>query len=421
MLESAIRRLTRRGVRRQAHRAAALIMFAVLLVGALGEPAARADTTPLRIGVLTDMSGFSASLAGPGSAVAAQLAVEDFGPAVLGRPIEVLAGDHQNKPDVGAALARRWFDQDGVSAVFDLPNSAVGFAVQALAKDKKRLVIFSTGGASDLTGKSCTPNSIVWSYNTYAVAKTTVNALMRQAGSAWYFISTDNAGSISMEIDAANLLRQAGGTMLGSTRVPLGTTDFASSLLQAQSAGAKVLMVTANGVDQTNALKQASEFGLARQNIRLASTFNDPLLLRALGQDIADGYMFSTAWYYGMNDETRGFAKRFMERHPTPPSMFHAGVYSAVSNYLRAIRAANTDEAQAVMATLRATPVHDMFTQDGSVRLDGQMVHTMYLLRGKGRAEMKDEWDLATVVGSLPPDQAFLPLSASACPLVSHL
>jgi branched-chain amino acid transport system substrate-binding protein len=378
----------------------------------------RAQTKPFRIAVLTDMTGYAAELAGPGSAVAARMASEDFGGQVLGRPIEVLVGDHQNKPDIGATVARQWFDLDSVNAIFDIPNSAVGFAVQEICRQKNGLVIFSTGGASDLTGKNCSPNSICWSYNTYAVARTTADALMHQRGTSWYFISTDNAGSVAMEEDAAKLLQHAGGTVLGHSRVPLGTTEYGAALIQAQASGAQVLMVTANGGDQTNALKQAREFGFARQGIKLASTFNDPLLLRALGPDIADGYLFATAWYYDMNDAARDFGRKFMARHGVMPSMFQAGVYSAVSNYLSAVRAAGTPETASVVARLRATPVHDMFTQDGTVRGDGQMVHTMYLLRGKGKAAMKDQWDLAEIVASVPPDQAFLPLSESACKMV---
>ena len=388
-----------------------------LLVAAAAMPAAAAPP-PLRIGVLTDMSGMSSSTTGRGSLAAARMAVADFGGAVLGRPIEVMSGDHQNKPDIGASVARQWYERDGVTAIFDIPNSSVGFAVQVLAKQDDRLVIFSTGGSSDLTGKACNANTVVWSYNTYAVAKTAVDTLMKQVGTNWFFLSGDYAGAISMEADAAKLLKAAGGTVAGAVHAPLGTTEFSSYLLQAQASKAKVLMVTSSGDDQTIALKQAHEFNLPQEGMRLASTFSDPLLLKAAGPAVSDGYLFASSWYYDLDDRSRAFAARFFAVMKAEPSMFQAGVYSAVFNYLRAVKAANTDDAQAVMAKLRATPVDDMFTHDGRVREDGQMVHTMYLLRGKGAAEMRGPWDVASVVASAPPDQAFLPLSESPCPLV---
>jgi branched-chain amino acid transport system substrate-binding protein len=395
-----------------------ILLPLLLLAAATGIRPAAAQTPPLRIGVLTDMGGMSSSTTGPGSVAAAKLALEDFGGAVLGRPIELVAGDHQNKPDVGAAVARQWYEQDGVRAIFDIPNSSVGFAVQEVAKRADRLVIFSTGGSSDLSGKACNANTVVWSYNTYAVAKTAVATLIKEGGPSWFFLSGDYAGAISMEADAARLLKQAGGTVAGAVHAPLGTTDFSSFLLQAQASQAKVLMVSTSGDDQTNALKQAHEFNLPAQGFHLASTFSDPVLLKAAGPQVADGYLFSSSWYYDQDDRARAFAARFFERMNVQPSMFQAGVYSAVSNYLGAIKAANSDDAQTVMAKLRETPVNDMFVHDGRVREDGQMVHTMYLLRGKGAAEMKGPWDLASVVASVAPEQAFLPLSESVCPLV---
>jgi branched-chain amino acid transport system substrate-binding protein len=396
-----------------------LLSLLLLAAGSAIQPAA-AQTPPLRIGVLTDMGGMSSSTTGPGSVAAAKMAVEDFGGSVLGRPIEVLVGDHQNKPDVGASVARQWYEQDGVRAVFDIPNSSVGFAVQEIAKRTDRLVIFSTGGSSDLSGKACNANTVVWSYNTYAVAKTTVSALVKEGGPNWFFLSGDYAGAISMEGDAARLLKAAGGTVVGAVHAALGTTDFSSFLLQAQASKAKVLMVSSSGDDQSNALKQAHEFNLPQQGVYLASTFSDPILLKAAGPQVADGYLFASSWYYDMDDRSRAFAARFLERMQAEPSMFQAGVYSAVSNYLAAVKAAGTDDSQTVMAKLRETPINDMFVHDGRVRADGQMVHTMYLLRGKGAAEMKGPWDLASIVTSVPPDEAFLPLSESVCPLVKQ-
>jgi branched-chain amino acid transport system substrate-binding protein len=394
------------------------LLLLLLCAAGFGIRPAMAQTAPFRIGVLTDMGGMSSSTTGPGSVAAARMAVEDFGGAVLGRPIEVGVGDHQNKPDVGASVARQWYEQDGVRAVFDIPNSSVGFAVQEIAKRTDRLVIFSTGGSSDLSGKSCNANTVVWSYNTYAVAKTAVSTLIKEGGPDWFFLSGDYAGAIAMESDAARLLKQAGGTVAGTVHAALGTTDFSSFLLQAQASKAKVLMVSTSGDDQTNALKQAHEFNLPQQGVHLASTFSDPILLKAAGPQVADGYLFASSWYYDMDEASRAFAARFLERVKAEPSMFQAGVYSAVSNYLAAVKAAGTDDSQTIMAKLRATPVNDMFAHDGRVREDGQMVHTMYLLRGKGAAEMKGPWDLATVVASVPRDEAFLPLAESACPLV---
>lgn len=379
-----------------------------------------ADNQPFRIGVLTDMGGLSSSVSGKGSVTAAQMAVDDFGKSVLGRPIEILSSDHQNKPDIGSAIAREWYSRAGVDAIFDVPNSSVGFAVQQLAKDNDKLVFFSTSGSSDLSGKSCTPNSVVWSYNTYAVAKTAVAALMKRGGTSWFFLSGDYAGAKAMENDAARLFEAAGGTVAGSVHVPIGTSDFSSFLLAAQNSKAKVMMITVSGDDQANALKQAHEFGLPQQGMQLASTFTEPLLLKALGPQTSEGYVFATSWYYGMNPESKAFAERFLKATGSMPSMFHAGVYSAVANYLRAVQRAGREESQAVMASLRETPIKDIFTQDGRVRADGQMVHSMLLLEGKGAKDMKDAWDVASVVGTVSADEAFLPLAQSPCALVKQ-
>jgi branched-chain amino acid transport system substrate-binding protein len=290
-----------------------LLLLALVATAAGIRPAA-AQTDPLRIGVLTDMGGMSSSTTGPGSVAAARMAVEDFGGTVLGRPIEVVVGDHQNKPDVGAAVARQWYDRDGVTAVFDIPNSSVGFAVQEVAKQTDRLVIFSTGGSSDLSGKNCNANTVVWSYNTYAVAKTAVETLMKEGGPSWFFLSGDYAGAVAMEGDAARLVKEAGGTVVGTVHAPLGTTDFSSFLLQAQASKAKVLMVSSSGDDQSNALKQAHEFNLPQQGFHLASTFSDPILLKAAGPEVADGYLFSSTWYYDQDDRARAFAAKFFAK-----------------------------------------------------------------------------------------------------------
>jgi branched-chain amino acid transport system substrate-binding protein len=398
----------------------AKLRFSTLVAMALSFASARAeaaDALPFRIGVLTDMGGFSASVSGRGSLAAAQMAVEDFGKTILDRPIEIVSADHQNKPDVGSGIARQWYQNEGVSAIFDVPNSSVAFAVQQLAKDNDKLVFFSTSGSSDLSGKACNTNSVVWSYNTYAVAKTAVAALMKRGGNSWFFLSGDYAGAKAMEGDAARLFTAAGGTVAGSVHVPIGTSDFSSFLLAAQASKAKVMMITVSGDDQANALKQAHEFGLPQRGIQLASTFTEPLVLKSLGAEAAEGFVFSSSWYYDINPEARAFAERFVKATGSMPSMFQAGVYSAVSSYLRAVQATGRDDAGSVMTKLRATPIKDLFTQDGRVRIDGQMIHSMYLLEGKGAGAMKDGWDVAKILASVSPDDAFVPLSESACPL----
>ncbi len=397
--------------------AAIMLGLALLTAPALAQTAA-SETAPVRIGVLTDMSGMNATGSGSGSVLAAKLAVADFGPSLLGRQIEILSADHQNKPDVGAAIARRWYDTDGVDVIVDVPNSAVAYAVAELARRKDRLVIFSTAGASDLTGVHCTANSFQWSYSTYAVARASVASLMQQAGKAWFFLAADYAGSIAMARDAEQLLRAAGGAAVGSVRAPIGTTDFGPYLLQAQAAGASVLMVMNSGSDQANTLKQAHEFGLDRAGIRLASTFNEAYVLESLGPEASAGYLFATSWYWDLNDATRAFSARFFAAAGMQPSMMQAGVYSAVLSWLKAARDARATAAGTVAAALRARPVDDMFTEGGQVRTDGSMAHDMFLMRGKGPTEKRRPWDVAEVVSRVPATTIYPPMSESACPLV---
>jgi branched-chain amino acid transport system substrate-binding protein len=393
---------------------------AALLLGSVVCAHAQISDDVVKIGVLDDMSGPYADIQGLGDVVAVKMAVEDFGGNVNGKQIEVVSADLQNKADVGSAIARRWYDVEKVDAILGLGNSAVAIAVQGIAQEKNRVAITTAAGSTMLTGKACSPNGIHWVYDTYALAKGTATAIMKhEGGDTWFFLTADYAFGQALEQDTSAVVKKNGGTVVGSVRAPINTSDFSSFILQAQASKAKVIGLANAGTDTINAIKTASEFGLVAGGQKLAGLLVLVTDIHSLGLNAAQGLLFTEAYYWDQNDETRAFAKRFAERHGgKPPTMFQAGIYSAATHYLKAVKAAGTDEAQAVIAQMKKMPVNDFMTKNGRIREDGRMMRDMYLLQAKKPSESTSEWDLMKVVATIPADDAFRPLSESECPLV---
>ncbi len=384
----------------------------------LGLAPAKAGPNAITVGVLNDLSGVYADLGGQGSVAAAEIAVEEFGPSVLGKPIKVISGDHQNKPDVGSQLARRWFDVDNVDMVIDFPNSGVALAVQEIAKTKKKVAIYSTAATMDLTGKACSPTGFQWTYDNYSNAAGVASALVKTGFSSWYFVTVDYAFGLSLEAEASKAVKAAGGSVAGTARHPLNTPDFSSFLLQAQSSKAKVIALANAGGDTVNAVKQAHEFNIVESGQRLVTPVTFITDIHSLGLAVAQGLTFVTGYYWDLNDQTRAFAEKFYKRRKAMPTMAQAGVYSGVLHYLKAVKEAGTDDGPAVAEKMRALPVRDSFTQTGSVRTDGRMVHDMYLVEVKKPSESKAPWDYYKVLATIPAAEAFKPLADSDCPLV---
>ncbi|MGZ3158282.1 MAG: ABC transporter substrate-binding protein [Burkholderiaceae bacterium] len=371
----------------------------------------------VKVGILTDMSGPYSNVAGPGSVVAAKMAIEDFGGKVLGKPIELVTADHLNKPDIAASKAREWFDSDKVDMIADLVTSSVGLAVQLVATEKNRITMNSGAATAALTNKSCSPNGVHWAYDTYALANGTGNAMMKEGNDTWFFITADYAFGQALESDVSNVVKADGGKVLGSIRHPLGALDFSSFMISAQSSGAKVIGLANAGTDLINSIKQAREFGLTNKQ-KLASLLMFVTDVDALGLDVAQGLYLTEGFYWDLNPETRAWSKRFFARHKKMPTMIQAGVYSSMMHYFKAIQAAGTDDAQTVMAKMRELPVNDFFAKNGKLRADGRMVHDMYLLQVKKPSESKYPWDYYNVKRVIPGDQAFKPLDKSECPLI---
>ncbi len=394
---------------------------ALALAIAAAAPPARAQLSDdiVRIGVLTDLTGPYADFAGPGSVLAARMAVEDIGGSLRGRPVEVIGGDHQNKPDVGAALARRWIDTDRVDMIIDMPNSAVALAVQQVGRERNRIIINSAAATTDLTGPACSPVGFHWVSDSHALAHGTTRAMIRQGVQSWFFLTVDYAGGLAVERAAESVVTAMGARVAGRARHPLNTADFSSFLLQAQASRAQAVALSNAGTDTVNAIKQAAEFGLMRGGQRLVGMFVNITDIRALGLAAAGGVVVTEAWYWDRDEESRAFARRFAERHRgAMPTQYQAGIYSAVRHYLQAIEAAGTDEAMAVAARMRATPVNDMFARNGTVRADGRMVHDMYLVEAKRPDQSRGEWDLYNILATIPGDEAFRPMAEGGCPLV---
>jgi branched-chain amino acid transport system substrate-binding protein len=398
-----------------------LVLVSVLAAMSLVAPGARAQVSDgvVKIGVLNDQSGLYADLGGPGSVVAARMAVEDAGGTVLGKPIEIVVADHQNKSDIGAAIAREWFEVGKVDMAIGFDHSAVALAVEQLAAEKNRIAIAGAVGSTAFTGKSCTPTEASWIYDSYALTTSLAKAIVAEGRDSWFFITVDYAFGHSLEADATSAVKAAGGKVLGSVRHPLNTADFSSYLLQAQASGAKVVAFANGGGDMVNATKQANEFGLTKNQtiVSLLVFISD---VHSMELQAAQGLKFVTAFYWDRNDETRAWSKRFFERHGRMPTMPHAGVYSAIRHYLGAIAAAGTDEAKAVMAKMRERPVNDFYVRNGRLREDGRLVHDMYFAQVKKPSESSRPWDYYKILATIPGDQAFRPLAEGGCPLVAH-
>jgi branched-chain amino acid transport system substrate-binding protein len=397
---------------------AAIVMASLAYAVSGGAASAQISDDVVKIGVLTDMSSLYADATGKGSLAAVQMAVADFGGKVKGKPVEVIAADHQNKPDVGVNIARNWYDNEKVDAIFDVPTSSVALPVSALTREKNKININSGGGSSDITGVACSPNTVHWTYDTYALSNVAGKAMVKRGEDTWFFITADYAFGMALQRDAANVVKDSGGKVLGDVRHPLNNSDFSSFLLQAQSSKAKVVALANAGGDTQNALKQAAEFGIVQGGQKMIALLQEITDTHSLGITATQGLIVTDGFYWDMNDETRAFSKRFNERVGHMPTMIQAGLYSATMHYLKAIEAIGTDEAPKVMEQMRATPVNDFFAKNGKIRIDGRMVHDMYLFEVKKPSESKGEWDLYNLIATVPGDEAFRPLDKGNCPLV---
>jgi branched-chain amino acid transport system substrate-binding protein len=375
----------------------------------------------VRIGIINDTSGPYADLSGKGSVVAAQMAIEDFGGRVRAKPVELVSAGHQLKPDVGLSTIRRWFDVEKVDMVADIVHSSIALAAQTVAKERNRIIIATAVGANDFTGKACTSTSASWIYDTDALTNALVRSVVATKKDTWFLIVVDYAFGHSMEADARKAIEAAGGKVLGSVRHPLGTADLSSYLLQAQASGAKAVLLANGGADLINSIKQATEFGLVSKGHQ---TLVAPLVfltdVHSLGLQAAQGLSFTIPFYWDLDDKTRAWSKRFFDRHGAMPTEVHAAVYSAVQHYLKSVDAAGTDEAQAVMAKMRELPVNDFYVTNGILRIDGRLLHPMYLVQVKSPAESKGPWDFYNIIRTIPADVVFRPLAESACPLVQR-
>ncbi len=393
----------------------------VLVFSALASSAAAQMTDNLvKIGVLNDQSGLYADLSGQGSVLAAKLAVEDFGGKVDGTPIEVIFADHQNKPDVGSNIARQWFDVDKVDAIVDVPTSSVALAINEVTKSKNKVFLVSGAAASDLTGKACSPNTVHWTYDTWALANGTGKAVVKAGGDTWFFLTADYAFGQALERDVTAVVKANGGKVLGSVRHPLNASDFSSFLLQAQASKAKVIGLANAGGDTINTIKAASEFGIVKGGQKLAGLLVFITDIHALGLKVSQGLQLSSAFYWDRDDKTRAWSKRFSDRmNKREPSMVQAGVYSAVLHYLKAVQSLKSDaDGKAVVDKMKQMPTDDPIFGKGSIRVDGRKIHPMYLYEVKSPAESKKPWDYYKLVREIPANEAFRPLSESECPLV---
>jgi len=393
-------------------------MTALVLCLLLAPSIGLAQDGAVKIGVLDDMSGPYSENTGPGDLLAVRMAVADFGGRALGKPIEIVSADMQNKVDVGVGIARRWYEQDQVDVIVGIPHSAIALGVVKLAEQTNRLVMPTGAATAELTGKACSAHSVHWVYDTYGQSKTIASAIVKQGGDSWFFITVDYAFGIALEQNASDFVKAAGGKVLGSARHPLNTADFSSFLLQAQASKAKVVVMANGGTDITNAIKQAKEFGLDRAGQRLAGLLIQYPEVHALGLPTAQGLLMAASFYWDMSPEARAFTDRFTAAKGMPPTMIQAGTYGATLHYLKAVQAAGTDEAKAVMAKMKEMPINDFMTRQGRIREDGRVVRDMYLMQVKTPEESKGEWDLARIVATIPGDQAFRPLAEGGCPLV---
>jgi branched-chain amino acid transport system substrate-binding protein len=392
------------------------VMASVLALSATA--ALAQNKPPLKLGAILDMSGLYADITGVGSETAAKMAAEDFGGEVLGRKIEIIAADHLNKADLSANIARDMLDNQGVEAIIDVAASATALAAGEVAKARNKIIIFNGPGSIRLSNEACGPYTVHYVFDTYAQANVTGLAAVKTGLDSWFFLTADYAFGHDLEKDTTNVVVKSGGKVLGSVRHALNTSDFSSYLLQAQASKAKVIGLANAGGDTINAIKQAAEFGLMKSGQKVSPLLAFITDIDSIGLQTAHGLILAEAFYWDMNDETRAFSKRFMERVKRVPTSAQAGVYSSVLHYLKAVKQAGTTDSAAVMKIMKDTPINDMFAKNGKIREDGRMVHDMYLFEVKSPAESKGRWDDYKLLATVPGDQAFQPLSASRCPLV---
>jgi branched-chain amino acid transport system substrate-binding protein len=372
----------------------------------------------VKIGVLNDMSSLYADLGGQGSVEAARMAIADFSGTVNGKKIELISADHQNKPDIGSAIATQWIDNDGVDAIVDVPTSSVALAVQQVARNKTKVFLISGAASSDLTGKACSPTSVHWTYDTVALANGTGAAIVKAGGDTWFFITADYAFGHALERDTSRVVEANGGKVLGKVRAPLNNADFSSFLLQAQASKAKIIGLANAGGDTINSIKQAAEFGVVEGGQKLAGLLVFITDIHSLGLPAAHGLQLTEAFYWDQNDATRAWSKRFFDKIKRQPSMVQAGVYGAITHYLNAIKATNSDDGLTVVKAMKATPVNDFMTKNGKIREDGTLVRDMYLFEVKAPSESKSPWDYYKQIAVIPGEEAFKLPGPNECPLV---
>jgi branched-chain amino acid transport system substrate-binding protein len=379
---------------------------------------AQSSTDQVKIGVLADMSSIYSAIGGKGLVDAARMAVEDFGGSVLGKPIELLSVDTQNKVDVASSKARQWFDVDGVDMVTDMPTSAIALAVSKVGEEKKKVVMVTSAATSDLTGKSCSPYTVHWTYDTYAMSVGTAAAVVKAGGDTWYFLSADYAFGQALERDATQVIEANGGKVLGAAKHPLSAPDFSSFILQAQASKAKVIGLANGGQDTSNSIKQAAEFGVGKDGQKVAALLAFLSDIKSIGLPLAQGLYLTEAFYWDLNEQTRAWSERFYKRNGVMPTMTQAGTYGAITHYLQAVKSVGSKDSDKVMSQMRAAPINDFMTKNGALRIDGRVVRDMYLFQVKTPAESKGEWDLYKTVATTPGNVAFRPMNQGGCPLV---
>ncbi len=395
------------------------LLSAAAILAIAGAAHAQISGNVVKIGVLNDQSGTYADLAGPGSTLAAKMAIEDSKAILKGLKVEVVSADHQNKPDVGSAIARKWYDSEGVDVIVDVPTSSVALAVNQITKEKGKAFLVSGAATSDLTGKACSPNTIHWTYDTWELANGTGSAIVKTGGKTWFFLTADYAFGHALERDTAAVVVKNGGKVVGSVRHPFPTADFSSFLLQAQASKAQIIGLANAGADTTNAIKQAAEFGIVKAGQNLAGMLVFLTDVHALGLNTAQGLIFTTSWYWDMNDASRAWAKRFAAANGGKyPTMVQAGVYSSVIHYLKAVKAINSDDGTKVIAEMKKLPTDDPLFGKGTVRADGRKLHPAYLVEVKKPSESKGPYDYYKIRATIPADQAFRPMADGGCPLV---
>ncbi|MFH6787260.1 MULTISPECIES: ABC transporter substrate-binding protein [Methylobacterium] len=402
--------------RQPRHRSIGLAAFLAAVLGIAAGSAASAQE-PLKIGLLTDMSGFIVDYSGPGSVVAAKLAIEDYGGKALGRPVVLLQGDHLNKPDVGVSMAREWYD-GGVRAIFDIGITTVALGVQNLAREKDRIVVFGSTGSPDITGSACSPNGIAWTHNSYTQSLGAVRALAAENAKSWFFLTVDYAYGRHVQRDTTAMVTALGGHVLGAVAHPIDTRDFSSFLLRAQASQADVIGLATTTAHAANVIKQADEFGIRAGGQKIAPLSFSLHDVKGLGLTSAQGLIVTEAYYWDLNDATRAFADRYKSRFGKMPNMVQAGMYGAVLHYLKAVDKAGTDDTTKVLAAMRSLPINDFMTKDGRIREDGRVMRDQYVFRVKSPSESKSEWDLYSFIERLPAEVAFPSAEAKTCPLM---